>query len=243
MKKIIGIAIGLLIILSSCSQVILLKAQTVEEVELSIGEITRVVLENGLTLLIKDSVSPTATIIFAVKNGSLNEKKPGTASLVAQCLLEGTQKRTAEEIATEIETYGGIISAVCDHHVSSLTTITLSEFIDEILEIMSDCVLNPTFPEDAVERKKSEAIDSLNLIEDNPMFSALLRFQEVFYEDHPYGVSPVGTKDTIPSINRKDLTEFYQEYYTSDNSILCVVGDVSVEDIIKTAEGLLYLLR
>jgi predicted Zn-dependent peptidase len=235
MKKFIGLAIGLLIIFSSC---ISLKAQPTEEIELSIGKVTRVVLDNGLTLLIKDSDSPTTIIIFAVKKGSLNEKKPGTAFLTAQCLLEGTKKRTAKEIATEIETHGGTLSASCDYHASYLVATTLSEFTYETLEIMSDCILNPTFPKDVVERKKNEAIDSLNLIKDNPLFCLILRFQEVFYENHPYGTNPLGTKDAIPSITRNDLNEFYQEYYTSDNSILCVVGKVSVEDIIKTTESL-----
>ena len=230
-----GLAIVVLITLSIS---VPLRAQTAEKIELSIGTVYRIGLDNGLTLLIKESDSPTTTIFFAVKKGSLNEKKAGTSLLTAQCLLEGTKKRSAEEIVTEIETYGGSIAASCDPHLSTMCATTLSEFTNETLEIMSDCILNPKFPKEEVERKKEETLDNLDLAEDIPVLCLLTRFNEIFYKNHPYGVDIADVRKAIPSLTRKDLAKFHKEYYTSDNSVLCIVGDVNVGEVIEKTESL-----
>ncbi len=201
-------------------------------------ELKREVLENGLTLLgVERHNLPIVMLTVGIKAGAViePEDKAGLANLAAELLTEGTKKRTANEISEEIEFVGASLdtSGGDDYIVISLSI--LKKDLSKGLDILSDIILNPSFPGDEINKKKKQIKGSLRGREEDPDFIASREFRKAVFGAHPYGRLTEGTPETLDSIKQGDLVDFHANYYTPNNAIISVVGDITMEE----AKGLL----
>lgn len=202
-------------------------------------DVKRMVLSNGLTVLhVERHNLPIVTVSLLIKAGPFNEpaEKAGLANLTSELLMEGTKKRKASDISEEIEFIGASLDTSTNSDFSTVNLSVLKKDIEKGFEIFSDILLNPSFSEDEIKRKKELIIGNLKQSEEDPSFVANREFTKAIYGDQPYGRLVTGTEETINKITRDDLIRFHFEYYKPNNSILSVVGDLTDSELKEIIE-------
>lgn len=194
----------------------------------------RVILKNGITLLVVETHSlPMVNISVGIKTGAIHDPqgKAGVANLTGILLDEGTKTRTTKQIAEEIDFIGGRLSTAGGMDYSSASLVVLKKDINKGLELLSDVLLNPIFPEEEVERKKKETLASIISEKDDPGEIASKAFYKSVFKDHPYSMPVEGDEESIKKISREDVINFYNKYYKPNNTIMVIVGDVDLKEI------------
>lgn len=196
----------------------------------------RVVTENGIILLILERHSlPIVNVNMVIKAGSIYEsdEKAGLSSLMSSLLDEGTKTRTSTQISQEIDFVGGSLSAFGGDDSSGASLRILKKDLPLGLELLSDIVINPTFPEAEIERKKAEMIGGLLSEKDDPGTVAGKAFNEMIFGAHPYHRATNGTEESIPGITRDDIVAYYERFYRANNTIMSIVGDITEQEAIE----------
>src|SRR5271163_3052613 len=197
-------------------------------------------LKNGLTIVLEeDHKLPTVAFTMWIRPGQLADPGdlPGLASFTAGMLREGTEKRTSEQIAREVDSLGATLEASSRFGVS-FTSVNASGLITDtakILDLMSDVVLRPSFPADELTKYKQSEGASLEQRLSNPQFLGQQGFKRVVYGDTPMALASA-TKASIEKISVEDLKRFHEKHYVPGNAILGVTGDFSASEIRATIE-------
>jgi zinc protease len=189
-------------------------------------------LPNGLTILVLEQHKlPTIYCSLWIKSGALSDpaEMPGLASFTATQLRDGTAKRNSTQIATELDELGATFNADAGFG-SNLTVVTasgLSESRDKLMDLMSDIVLNPSYPADEWQRFSRQERARLVQLRSNPGFLARERFSRAVYKDFPAAIEST-TVDALQKITPDALKDFHQKTYLPNNAILAFAGDVTV---------------
>jgi zinc protease len=211
--------------------------------DFKIPPLKRLRLRNGLPVIFAESHKlPLVNVNLVVKTGSsANPKdKAGLASLVANMLDEGTKKRTAKEIAAEINQLGATLSTYATWDASAIALSTMSENLDRALPVWADVAMAPTFPEDDFKRVVDNLLSSLAQRKDYPSVVASQVFaRSLWGEGHAFGWPDTGTQTTVAAIDRADLKRFYDTHYAPNNAVLVVSGDITEKQIHSLLEPLL----
>jgi len=198
---------------------------------LVLGE--REVLPNGLVWLFSEQRSvPLVAVNLLIKAGALRDPrgKEGLAHLTALLLTQGTKRRSATQMAQELDFLGARFSAGAEEDYAMVSLTVLKKDLGAALDLMADAVLNPTFPQEEVRRKVSQLLGSFETDEDEPMVMARRAFDQRLYGVHPYAFPPKGTPQGLASLRPQHLAEFHRTLYRPNNAILSVVGDISREE-------------
>ncbi len=197
-------------------------------------EIKKKTLPDGLTVLHAERHNlPIVMLTLLIKASPLNEPadKAGIAYLTAKMLAEGTQKRKASEISEEIEFIGASIDSSTGSDYTTVSLSVLKKDVEKGFDIFSDVLLNPSFSEEDISRKKEIIKGSLRQSEEDPSFVASKAFIKEVFDDHPYGRLVNGSAESIDNIKRDDIVKFYYDHYSPDNAILSVVGDLTADEL------------
>ncbi|HXU35496.1 MAG TPA: pitrilysin family protein [Blastocatellia bacterium] len=197
-------------------------------------EVERVELPNGLVLLLCENHSvPSVSINAIVRAGSRYEAddKAGLASLVGELLDAGTATRSSKEIAETIDATGGHLASFGDYQSSGVVVILLSEDVRLGLDLASDLLINPAFPEDKVQQYVDRRVAQIKARLDVPRTLASDVFNEIVFEGTPLHRPPLGYGETVKTITASDVRDFYSRYYAPDNTLLAVVGDIDKSEI------------
>jgi len=196
-------------------------------------DVKRFTMPNGLKVLLAERHNlPIVTVSLLIKASPFDEpiEKAGVANLTAELLTEGTRNRKAKDISEEIEFIGASLDTSVESDFTMINLSVLKKDIQKGFDIFSDILLNPSFPEEEITRKKEILIGGLKQSEEDPSFVADRAFRKAIYGDHPYGRLITGSEETITKITRDDIVAFHDNYYSPDDSILAVVGDITVEE-------------
>lgn len=192
----------------------------------------RFVMPNGLTVLVLGQHSlPIVQIHALIRAGSAQdpEEKAGLANLVASLLDKGTTTRTAKQIAEQIEFVGGTLTTKASEDFTTASVRVLTKDTGLGFELLADILLRPTFPEDELERVRSQVLGGIASEKDDPGLVAAKAFNQLVFEGHPYRWPVNGTEETVPRITRADLQNFFAHEYLPTQTILTIVGDVTPE--------------
>lgn len=195
---------------------------------------TVVKLKNGLTLLLLENHKlPTVAFSLWIRPGQLADPAglPGLASFTAGMLREGTERRTSAEISSEIDSLGASLGAGSAFG-ASYTSVNASGLINDapqVLDLLSDVVLHPSFPASELAQYKQREEASLEQRLSNPSFLAQQGFRRVLYGEPPLSIASP-TKESIEKITMEDLKRFHDQHFRPGNAIFGVTGDF------KTAE-------
>ena len=201
---------------------------------------TVVKLKNGLTIVLEeDHKLPTVAFTMWIRPGQLADPSdlPGLASFTAGMLREGTEKRTSEQIAREVDSLGATLDASSRFGVS-YTSVNASGLITDtakILDLMSDVVLHPNFPASELAKFKQSEGATLEQRLSNPQFLAQQGFKRVVYGDTPMALASA-TKESIEKVSVEDLKRFHEKHYVPGNAILGVTGDFTASEMRATIE-------
>lgn len=196
----------------------------------------RIVLDNGMVLLLSERHTiPSVTINLLIRAGQIYEPadRAGLASITAELLTEGTKRRSASAIAQEIEFVGGSIGASGGNDSASANLTVLKKDLDLGLDILSDILINPIFPDEEIKRKVKETKAGIEKQKDDPSAVAGKEFAKLLFGEHPYGRPTEGTAESLDKITRDDMVKFHAANYIPNNTIMAVVGDVTEEEIVS----------
>ena len=193
-------------------------------------------LSNGLEiLLVEDHKLPLLHLDLVLKSGWAADPsdRPGAASLTAELLDEGTTTRTALQIAQETKACGAVLSTDSSFDNSTVQLNVLGKNLDRGLDLMSDIVLNPTFPTEELERQRQIYLGMIQQESKEPNITARKVFLRLLFgSEHPYGqpFTGTGTVASIQAIRRDDLLGYYRANYFPNNSAITIAGDITMEE-------------
>lgn len=193
-------------------------------------------------LVVEDHKLPLVTVTVSLRAGALFEEpsKPGVAGLTADLLTEGTTTRDYQQIARETERIGASLDATAGAERTIVSISGLSENTDQLIALLADVLLHPTFPADRLAKAKFQTISQRAQQESNPQFLSGQLAREVLYgAATPYG-RPVATPAQIGAVTPADLRAFYAAHYLdAPTTLIGVAGDVRVKDIAKKLQAAL----
>ena len=198
------------------------------------NQVEKIVLDNGLTLLIKENHTSNIVALEAFVRGGVRaepEGKAGLAELTQRMLLKGTENRTEEEIFTRVESVGAKLFQKTWPDFGAVYLLSRKATMDEVLPVWRDVLLNPSFPASALGSTKGHILDEIEASRDDKFEEVYRKFRATLYGDKAYGKPMLGYKDTVKSLSKEDLIDFYESYYIPDNMVITAVGDFEAEEM------------
>lgn len=191
---------------------------------------TKTQLANGATLIVSERHNlPLVSFSITFLGGS-NQFEPagrrGVASMTASMLAEGTTTRTGDQISDALQLLGTGVGANVSAEEGSINFVSTAKNFDATLAIVSDMMLNSTFPAEALERLRGRTLVNLTQAKDQPTVVGAQVFAKILYGDaHPYGQR--ATESSVKAITRDDVVAFHKTYYQPGRAIITVVGDTT----------------
>ncbi|HEX6285382.1 MAG TPA: pitrilysin family protein, partial [Pyrinomonadaceae bacterium] len=191
---------------------------------------TKTQLANGATLIVSERHTlPLVSFTITFVGGS-NQYEPATrrglAAMTASMLTEGTKTRTGDQLSDALQMLGTGIGAAIGGEDGAISFVSTSKNLDAVLAILSDMLLNSTFPADALERLRARTLVNLTQAKDQPAVISAQVFSRVLYGDaHPYGQRT--TEASVKAITRDDIVAFQKAYFQPGRAIITVVGDIT----------------
>lgn len=190
-------------------------------------------LPNGIKVFYynNDNNIPKINLVleFKAKFFYDDQEKPGLYNFVANMMTEGTEKYSATELAQEIESRGMSLSV----YPGGLSMSMLSSDFEKGLEILDQILAHATFDEEEIEKVREQIIADIKNFWDEPKSFAGQLVRERIYGSHPYSKNMLGTEESVASITRKDLQQFYKKYISPSGAKASVVGDLEKYDVQK----------
>jgi len=187
-------------------------------------------LSNGLTVLVVESHRlPIVSVQLSLLAGSRYDPQgvDGLAGMVGELLTKGTERRTAEQIAEEIERVGASINAGAGSDFFSVATTVLTDNTELAFDMVSDIVLHSTFPAGELDIAKRRLLSSLRLEKSDPGALASRYFFHAVYGDHPYGSSE--TEESVNGMTREAVQQWASTYLKPGGGLLVLAGDITLD--------------
>ena len=169
----------------------------------------------------------TVTVLTLVKIGSRYEEErlQGISHFLEHLFFKGTKKRpTTIEIAHELDNMGAEFNAFTSKEYTGFYITAASKYIDVILDILSDILLNSLFKEEEIQKERGAVIEEMNMFQDTPMRYIGDVFEELLYGDTPLGRKVIGAKKTLNNMKRDDFINYFKENYNSQNIVISIAG-------------------
>lgn len=200
-------------------------------------EITK--LDTGLTVVTDAMPELESAALGAWVNcGARFETEPvmGVAHMLEHMAFKGTARRTAKQIAEEIEAVGGDLNAYTGREVTAYHARVLKADVPLAIDIIADILLNPTFDKTELEREIGVVIQEIGQTRDTPDDLIFDYLQEVCYPGQPMGWPILGTEKTVGGMSRKHLNDFVSANYHADGMILAAAGAVEHARVVELAK-------
>lgn len=198
-------------------------------------------LPNGLRIVTERMPGlKSASIGIWVTAGGRHERadQNGIAHFLEHMAFKGTERRSALQIAEEIEDVGGYINAYTSKEMTAYYARVLSADVGLALDVISDIVLNPIFDPREIEVERHVILQEIGQALDTPDDIIFDWLQEVSYPDQPFGRTILGPAERVSGFTREDLRRFVGEHYGPDQMILAAAGDVDHDAILAQAQAI-----
>ncbi len=203
-------------------------------------DIHRKVLPNGITVLTRSNFNSASVVISGyVVAGSLLDplNKLGLAYYTALGLMRGTQHADFQTIYDRLESAGASLGFAASVHNTNFGGRSLAEDLPLLLSTLSDCLMNPVFPQSQLDRLKAQLLTALAIRAQDTGEMAALEFDSLLFPGHPYGRPEDGFTETINAIQRDDIVKFHKENYGAANMVIVVVGAVEPARVTELVEA------
>lgn len=205
----------------------------------SAEDVHQVTLSNGITVLARANFnSPSVSIGGYLPAGAIfeNDEKLGLADFVSSALMRGTQTKTFDQIYNELESIGANMGFDSGVHNVNFGGRALTEDLPLLLQLLAESLQTPTFPNDEIERLRAQLLTGLALRAQDTSEMASLIFEQILYENHPYGRPNEGFVETIQSITRADIENFHRLFFGPKGMVIAIVGAISPKQAVETVE-------
>lgn len=196
----------------------------------------KTVLENGLKIISEkiDSVR-SVTIGIWILAGSRHEEKSeaGLAHYIEHVTFKGTPTRSPKRIAAEIESVGGNLNAMTDKEIACFYAKVLDTHLSTAVNLLSDIVLNSTYPTAELEREKGVILEEIRMYEDDPDEVAIDTFTSGLWPDQAIGRPTIGYIETVSSFTRDDVARYREKHYPISNILVTAAGNLEHDQLVK----------
>ncbi len=190
-------------------------------------DIERGVLPNGLVVITEHMPHVRSVSVgIWLKTGSRREsaERSGLSHFIEHMVFKGTARRTAEQIARQMDSVGGMLDAFTEKEIVCFNGKVLDEHLGIAFDVISDLVLHPLFDEEDVEREKQVVLEEIRMEEDNPEYLVHEMFTQGFWSEHALGRPILGTRETIARFSRNALLDAFRTGYAPNNAVLTAAG-------------------
>lgn len=198
--------------------------------EINLGEAETFTLSNGMKVFVVENHKlPRVSFSLVLDNDPILEREnAGYVSMAGELLRNGTKSKTKAALDEAVDFLGASLST----YASGAYASSLSKHADKIMELMAEVILQPSFPEDELEKLKKQTLSALAANKDDANVIAsevaqVLRFGKA----HPYG--EIVTEESVENIDIEEIKEYYQTYFRPNNAYFAVVGDIKKKEAEK----------
>jgi predicted Zn-dependent peptidase len=203
-------------------------------------------LENGVPV-VTESLKNVRSVVLGiwVKVGSRNEttEKNGISHCLEHMYFKGTKKRSAKDIAFEIDSLGGDLNAFTSRENTTFYIKVLDEYLEKGIELLSDIFLHPIFPEDELEKEKKIIKEEIKMVEDTPDDYIHDLFTKTIWGNTGLGQSILGRRETVKSFTKNDLLTHIRKYYGTRDIVISCSGNFDHDILLNNLHKNLGNLR
>ena len=197
--------------------------------------IRRQVLPNGLTVITEQMQHIRSVAIgIWLKSGSRDEDSEwnGISHFIEHMVFKGTETRSAEAIARQVDSIGGNMDAFTAKECICFNIKVLDEHLPLALDVLSDLVLHPVFDEGDIARERGVILEEIKMDQDNPDYLVHEIFTQSFWKDHALGLPILGTRDTVKRFERPVVNRFYGHHFAPGNLIVSAAGNLEHKNFV-----------
>jgi predicted Zn-dependent peptidase len=195
----------------------------------------KTVLDNGIRIVSHEMPDHRSVSLgIWVENGSRHEaqRENGISHFIEHLLFKGTQRRSAAEIAEEMDAVGGVINAFTAKEHTCYYAKVLDENLPLAIDLLSDIFLHSKFDEEEIERERSVILQEISQAEDTPDDYVHDLFSLDFFQDHPIARPICGSAETVNGFSRDDFLKFFNSRYRPRRVIVAAAGNLRHGDIV-----------
>jgi predicted Zn-dependent peptidase len=191
----------------------------------------KTVLDNGIRIVTEKIPSRTVSAGIWVDVGARDEQphNNGSAHFVEHMLFKGTASRTAQEIAQELDTLGGMSNAFTSGETTSYYATVLDDQVERVVGLMGDIFLNSLFDEEEVAREREVVLQEISMVEDTPDDRIHELFTGSLWGEHPLGYTVLGRREVVAAMDSASLREYMRREYTPERIVIAASGNVDHE--------------
>src|SRR5918996_4852141 len=196
----------------------------------------KTVLDNGIRVVTHEMPDHrSASLGIWVENGSRHEsaRENGISHFIEHLLFKGTERRSAAQIAEEMDAVGGVINAFTSKEHTCYYAKVLDENLPLAIDLLTDIFLHSTFDAEEIERERSVILQEISQSEDTPDDYVHDLFSLDFFRTHPIGRPICGRQETVSSFQREDFLKFFKSRYRPRRVIVSAAGNFRHDDLVN----------
>jgi predicted Zn-dependent peptidase len=196
----------------------------------------KTVLDNGIRVISQEMPDHrSASLGIWVENGSRHEaaQENGISHFIEHLLFKGTDRRTAAQIAEEMDAVGGVLNAFTAKEHTCYYAKVLDENLPLAIDLLTDIFLHSNFDGEEIERERSVILQEISQAEDTPDDYVHDLFSLDFFNDHPLARPICGTAETVTKFRREDFLSFFKSRYTPERVIVSAAGHLCHDDLVR----------
>lgn len=194
------------------------------------------VLPNGVRVVTEEVPHVQSTAIGVwVRTGSRHETPDihGVSHFLEHLMFKGTARRTAREIAEELEAVGGILNAFTTKEFTCFYARVLAEHVGLAVDLLSDMLLHSRFAPEDIAREKNVILEEIRMYEDSPDELVHDLFASTLWDGHPLGRAILGSIDSVASLTREQIVDYYSRRYRAGNIVIAAAGKLHHEELLE----------
>ena len=199
-------------------------------------------LDNGLRVVTGEmphTRSVSMCVFVGVGSRYEADEQAGLSHYLEHMLFKGTRLRPEpQQISEAIESVGGIINAATEHELTVYWCKVAQPYFEDSLALLFDMLRNSLYEPDSIEKERQVIFEELAMINDYPGYKVEALIDEMLYPGHPLGRDIGGSRESVGGITREMMLDFVSAYYSPDNIVVSVAGNVSHDDVVAQVERL-----
>ena len=201
--------------------------------------IKKTILDNGIRVITERMpYASSVSIGIWVANGSRHERREsnGVAHFIEHLLFKGTARRSALDIAREIDSVGGVLNAFTSREYVCYYAKVLDKFLPRAVDLLTDIFLHSVFDAEEIEKERRVVLQEINMMEDTPDDLIHDLFHQHFWKGHPLGMSILGDAESVSGLNRDAIVAYKDDMYRGDDIIVTAAGNLTHDELLLLLE-------
>jgi predicted Zn-dependent peptidase len=195
-------------------------------------------LPNGLEILGETNPAVHSVALgFFVRTGARDEppELAGVSHFLEHMVFKGTERRTALQVNADFDRIGADYNAFTSEENTVFHAAVLPEYLPQVVDILAD-ILRPSLREEDFRLEKEVILNEIGMYEDRPGYAAYDQAKQLYFGKHPLGRRILGTRESIQSLKRQQMYEYFSRHYVANNILVAAAGNFSWEEFVHLVE-------